>query len=162
MMRPRPMDILCRIALQALAIDVREHIELPVGIADARSPNALTIDFLVVLQRETILSEVKAVEAIGDVFPVDKVLRMKDDETRNGMHRRTSQIVIVAHAQDVGVAELIIEQRIRKRAIAIVGRPRLSICRKNANEQSYDKQEGFHLHYFHSFQLVIRWQIYIK
>jgi hypothetical protein len=115
-----------------------------------------------VFQREAIVCEIKAVEAIGNVLPMHQVFGMKDYQSWHGVHGSAGKIVVVAHAQDVGVAELIIEQRIRERAIAIVGRPRLSICRKTANEQSYDKQEGFHLHYFHSFQLVIRWQIYIK
>ena len=64
MVRPRPVDVLRRIALQTLAVDVREHIELSVGVADAWCPDALAVYLLMVLQREAILWEVETVEAV--------------------------------------------------------------------------------------------------
>ena len=102
-MLPRTMDVFGRVALQTLAIHVRIDIELSVGIADARCPHALTVNLLVVLQRETVLGEVEAVEAIGDVLPVHQVFRVQNDQTWHGMHCSTSQIVVVAHTQDVGI-----------------------------------------------------------
>ena len=75
-MLPRPADILGGIALQSFAVDVGIDIEHSVGIADARGPDALTINLLVVAQGEGVILEVEAVEAIGYVFPIDKILGM--------------------------------------------------------------------------------------
>ena len=74
MMLPGTADVFGCIALQTLAVDVGEHIELSVGIANAGSPDTLSVDFLVVFQREAVFGEVEAVEAVADVLPVDKVL----------------------------------------------------------------------------------------
>ena len=71
---PRAVDILRGIALQAFAVDVSEYIELPVGIAYGRCPYTLTVDLLMVLQREGIVVEVETVEAVADVLPVHEVL----------------------------------------------------------------------------------------
>ena len=107
--------------MQAFSVDVGKDVELTVGIADAGSPDALTIDFLMVLQGELVVSEVEAIEAIADVLPVHKVLRVEDDQAGNGMHRGAGQIVVVAYTQDVWVAELVVEQGVGKRAVAVVG-----------------------------------------
>ena len=64
MVLPRTRDFFAGIALQALAIDIRENVKLAVGIANGRSPDALSVDFLMILQREGIIIEVKAVETI--------------------------------------------------------------------------------------------------
>ena len=50
MMLPGSTNILGSIALQALTIDIRVDVELSVGITDARSPDALSINLLMVLQ----------------------------------------------------------------------------------------------------------------
>ena len=122
-MLPRTADVAGGIALQSLAVDVGEDIELSVGIADTWCPDALTVNLLMVLQRETVVGEVEAVEAIGDVLPVDEVLGVEDNQSGNGMHGGACQIVVVAHPQDVGVAELIVEQGVGERPVAIVGSP---------------------------------------
>ena len=70
---PRSLDVLCCVALQAFSVDVGEHVELPVGITNARCPDALTVNLLVILQRESLVVEVKAVEAVRDVLPVHQV-----------------------------------------------------------------------------------------
>ena len=44
------------------------------------------------------------------------------------MHRRASQIEIIAHTQDVGVAKFIIEKWIRKCPVAVVCCPGLGLC----------------------------------
>ena len=126
MVLPRSTDILRSIALQALAVDIRKHIELSVGIADGRSPHALTVYLLMILQREGIIVEVETIETVTDIFPVHQVLRVQNHQSWHGMHRRTSQIIVVAHPQDIRVRELIIEQRIRKCSIPIISRPTLS------------------------------------
>ena len=128
MVRPRAANILCSIALQALAVDIGKDVELPVGIADAGSPDALSVDLLVVLQGKLVFREIESVEAVGNVFPVHQVLRMQDDEPRHGVHRRTSQIVVITHTNDVGVGELVVEQRISKGSVTVVSRPRLDLC----------------------------------
>ena len=128
MVRPRTADVLRCVALQPLAIDVAEHVELAVGVTDARCPDALTVNFLMVLQREAVLGEVEAVEAVGDVFPVHQVLRVEDDQSRHRVHRRAGEVVVVAHAEDVRVGELVVEQGIGKRAVTVVSRPRFRLC----------------------------------
>ena len=70
MVLPRTTNIFRGIALQPLAIDIRIDIELSVGITDARSPDTLSIDLLMVPQRESIIPEVKTVKAITDILPV--------------------------------------------------------------------------------------------
>ena len=109
MVRPRAADVLCGVALQSLAVDVAENVELPVGIAYARCPDALAVDFLVVLQREAVFREVEAVEAVGGELPVHEVLRVEDDQSWHGVHRRAGEVVVVAHAEDVRVGELIVK-----------------------------------------------------
>ena len=79
MVLPRTADILRRIALQPLAVDVGKHIELPVGITDGWCPNTLPVNLLVILQREGIIREVEAIEAIGNILPVYQVLGVQDD-----------------------------------------------------------------------------------
>ena len=125
---PRSLDVLCGIALQSLAIDVGVNVELSVGIADAGCPNTLTVDFLVVFQRETVFLEVEAVEAIGDILPVHQVLGVEDDETGDSMHGCTCQVVVVAYTQDVGIAELVIKQGIGECSVSIIGSPRGGLC----------------------------------
>ena len=123
MMLPRAAYVLGCIALQTLAIDIGKHVELAVGIADGGSPHALAVYLLVVLQRESIVAEIETVEAVSNVLPVHQVLGVKDHQTRHGMHGSARQVVVIAHTQNVGVRELVVEQRVGKRAIAIVGSP---------------------------------------
>ena len=129
MVLPRSFNLLAGIALQSLAIDIGKDIEHAIGIADTGSPNALAVDLLMILQGKLIIGEVEAIEAVADVLPVDQILGMKDDKTGHSVHRGASQIIVIAHTEDVGVAEFIIEQGIRKRAVTIVGGPRGGLCR---------------------------------
>ncbi len=39
------------------------------------------------------------------------------------MHRCASQIIVITNTDNIWIAELIIKQGIRKRTIAIIGRP---------------------------------------
>ena len=64
MMLPRTTDILRGVALKTLTIDIGKDIELPIGISDSRSPDALAIDLLMVLQREGVVSKIKAIETV--------------------------------------------------------------------------------------------------
>ena len=131
--RPRAADVLRRVALQALAVDVREDVELAARIADAGCPDALAVDLATArlrraAEREGRVGEVEAVEAVADVLPVHQVLGVQDDQAGHGVHRRACQVVVVAHAENVGVGELVVEQRVGERAVAVVGRPRLGLC----------------------------------
>ena len=125
MVRPGTADILCRVALQPLAVDVREHIELSVGITDSGCPDTLTVNLLMILQRELIIGEVKTVEAVAHVLPVHQVLGVQDNQSRHRMHRGACQVIVITHTDDIRVRKLIIKQRIRKCAVAIIGCPRL-------------------------------------
>ena len=123
MVLPGTTDILRGIALKALAVDVGKHIELPVMVADGWCPDTLTVDLLVVLQRESIVVEIETVKAIADILPVHQVLGMEDNESRYGMHRSTGQIVVITHAQDIRIRKLVVEERISKGSVTIVSRP---------------------------------------
>ena len=127
MVLPWPTDILGGVALQAFAIDISKDIELTVGIADGRCPDALTVDLLMILQGEGIIRKVETVEAIGDILPVHEILRVKDHETWYGVHRGAGEIVIIADTQDVRVGKLVVEERVGKRAIAVISCPRLCL-----------------------------------
>ena len=52
---------------------------------------------------------------------------MKDHETRYGVHRGASEIVIIADTQDVGVGKLVVEEWIGKRTVAVICCPRLCL-----------------------------------
>ena len=123
MMLPRTFNILASIALQTLAVDIGKDIEHAIGIADTGGPDALAVYLLMILQGKLIVVEVETVEAVTDVLPVHQILGMKDDQTRHGVHRSASQIIVIAHAEDIGVAELVVEQGICKRTVTIVGSP---------------------------------------
>ena len=127
MVLPWTPNILGSIALQALAVDICKHIELPIRIANSRCPDSLTVDLLMVLQRKGIVVEIEAVKAIADILPVHQVLGMEDNESRYGMHRSTGQIVVITHAQDIWVRELVVEERICKGSVTIVSGPRLGL-----------------------------------
>ena len=123
MMLPGASDVLAGIALQTLAVDIGKDIELAVGITDGRRPDTLPINLLMILQREGIVVEVETVEAIADILPVHKIFRMQDDQAGHCMHSSTRQIIVITHTKDVGIRELVIEKRIGKSAVTIVGRP---------------------------------------
>ena len=103
LMFPRSVYILGGVALQPLTVDVGIHIELSVGIADAGCPHPLSVNFFVVAQGEGIVVEIEPVEAIRDVLPVHQVSRVQDNQAWHGVHGGSGEVVVVAHAQDVGV-----------------------------------------------------------
>ena len=103
MVLPRAADILGSIALESLAIDVRKHIELSVGITDGRCPDPLAVNLPMVLQREGIVIKIKTVKAVADVFPVDQVSGVQNDQSRHAVHGGAGQIVVIAHPEDVRV-----------------------------------------------------------
>ena len=124
-MLPWTTNIVGNISLKSLAVDISKYIEFTFVIADARSPYALTINLFAANKREGRVVEVEAVEAIANLLPVYEVFGMQDVYSWYCVHGSTSKIVVVANTQDVGVRELIIEQRIREGSVAIIGFPRL-------------------------------------
>ena len=125
---PGTADVGTGVALEPLAVDVGEDVELSVGIAYGGSPDALSVYLLVVAEPEGIVLEVEAVEAVADVLPVDEVARVEDDESGHGVHGGSGQVVVIADTDDVGVGELIIEERIGEGPVAVVSRPGRSLC----------------------------------
>ena len=127
---PRPGRILGDEHLHAVAVDVGEDIKLPVVVTDTGSPNALTVGFLAVFEPE-LIAHVETVETIAQEFPVHQVLGMQDDHTGCAVHRRPGQIEVLTHPNQVGVGKFVIKQRIGKRAVAVVRRPRAGgLCRR--------------------------------
>ena len=92
-----------------------------------------------VLQREGIVGEVEAVEAIGDVLPIHQVFRMENNQARHSVHGGAGQIVVVTYTENIWVGELIVEQRIGIGAVAVVGRPRLGRSRQTCRGE--ERQE---------------------
>ena len=95
-------------------------------ITDTRRPDALPVSFAAVLQPK-LTAHVKTVEAIAHEFPVHQIPGMQDDQPRRAVHRRTRQIEIVSHADHVRIRKLVVEKRIGKRPVPVVGRPRLCL-----------------------------------
>ena len=109
MVLPRTFRFLASKALQTFSVDIREDIEHSVVVSDTWSPDALAIYFLAVFQGKSIVVEIETVKAIGNVLPVYQILGVHEHQSRNGVHCCASQIVIIAHANHVGIREFIIE-----------------------------------------------------
>ena len=107
---PRSANVLTGIALQPFSIDVGVDIELPIGITDTGSPDALTIYLLMIFQRESVVVEVKTIEAITDILPVHQILGVENNQARHRVHRGAHQIIVVADTKNVRVGKLVIEQ----------------------------------------------------
>src|SRR5579862_3515526 len=48
---------------------------------------------------------------------------MQHRQPRHGVHRGAGQIVVLANADQIGVGKLVVEQRVRERAVAVVSVP---------------------------------------
>jgi len=120
---PGTFNILAGIALKPLAVNVRKDVELPIGVTDARRPDALTVYFLVVSEGESIVVEVEAREAVTYVLPVDEVLGVQDNKPGNGVHSSPGKVVVLANANDIGVGKLVVKERVGVGAVPVVGSP---------------------------------------
>ena len=127
-MFPRTADVLAGKALQSLTVHIGVKIESSVVMTDTGRPDTLAIYFLAILQAESRVIERVTVEAVAHIFPVDQVLGVENDEAGHGVHSRTSQIIVIAHTDDIGVGKLIIEQGIGKRTVAVIGSPGFRLC----------------------------------
>lgn len=121
---PRSAGIVGYEHLEALTVDIGEDVKLAVMKPYAGGPDALTIYLTAVLQGESRVGKVETVEAVAPLFPVDEVAGVEDIYAGNGVHGGTGEIVVVADTQDIGVGKFIIEKRIGKGAVAVVGGPR--------------------------------------
>ena len=73
-MLPRAFDFFAHIALKPFTVDIAVEIEFSVMVSDTWSPNALTINFLTVLKRESVIVKIKTVKTVRHIFPVDQIL----------------------------------------------------------------------------------------
>ena len=69
----------CRIIgneyLHTMSVDIGEYIEFPLVIADAGSPDSLSVGFFTVRKPEFV-SHIQLVESVTKELPVDKVFGM--------------------------------------------------------------------------------------
>ena len=118
---PRTLDRLGAEDLEARAVDVGEDVEHALVIADAGRPDAPAVDVPAFQAKGR--AEVEPVDAVAGQFPVHQVLGMHDLHRRVHVHGGAGEVIVVADADDVGVLELLVEQRIRVGAVAVVGGP---------------------------------------
>ena len=107
--------------LRAHAVDIGENVKRAVMVADAGRPDALAVDRSAFEAEPG--SEVQTIDAVAGQLPVHQVPGVHHDQSRVHVHRRAGQVVVLADADDVGVLELFVEQRIGIRPVAIVGCP---------------------------------------
>ena len=123
---PRAFDLVADEALKSFTVDIAVEIELSVVMPYAWSPYALAVDFLAVLEREGIVIEIEAVEAVRYVFPVYEILRMQYDKSRHTVHRSAGKVIVFSDPDYIRIGELVIEKRIGVGSVAVVRAPRLS------------------------------------
>jgi hypothetical protein len=75
-------------------------------------------------------AEVEPVHAVAGEFPVHQVLGMHQLHGGVHVHGGAGEVVRVADADDVGVLELLVEQRVGVSAVAIVGGQCLATSRR--------------------------------
>ena len=126
-MLPRSLSLVGDEHLHTMSVDIREDIELTVVITDRWSPYTLSVSLLAVLKAELVAKSKEILHCVATETPVDEVLRMKYDYTRQTVHCRSSKIIVLSHPDNIGVAEFVIEQRVGVGTIPVVGSPRL--CR---------------------------------
>ena len=73
---PRSFGLVGYKHLHAVSVDVAEHVELAVVIAYARSPDALSVSLLAILQAELVAETEEVVHRITAEAPVDEVFRV--------------------------------------------------------------------------------------
>ena len=118
---PGTVDRLGAEDLKADAVDVGEDVEHALVIADAGRPDAPAVDVPAFEPERR--AEVQPVHAVADQFPVHQVLGMHDLHRRVHVHGGAGEVVVFADADDIRVLELLVEQRIRVGAVAVVGGP---------------------------------------
>ena len=106
---PWSLGLVCDKDLHAMAIDVREDIELPVVVSYARSPYTLSVCLTPVHQLELVAETKEVLHGITTELPIDEVTGMENDEPGNAVHGCPCEIVVVAYAYDIRIRELVVE-----------------------------------------------------
>ena len=119
--RPRTMNRLGAEDLEAHAVDVGEDIEHALVIADAGRPDTLAVD--VPSFEPERRAQVQPIHAVAGEFPVHQILGMHDLNGRVHVHGGAGEVVVLAHTNNIGILELLVEQRIGVGTIAVVGGP---------------------------------------
>lgn len=112
--------------LQAVSVDIGEDIELPVVVADAGSPDTLSIRLFSVLQTEFV-THLEAVETIAQETPVYQILGVEHYDAWRAMHGGAGQVEVITHSDEVGVRKLVVEEGVGKGAVAVVSCPGLGV-----------------------------------
>ncbi len=110
--------------LKAMTVDVREDIEFPVMIANARCPDALSVCLFMVFEAE-LVAHVESRQAITGELPVHQVARVQHHKPRQTVHGGACKVIVVAHTYDVRVGKLVIKQGIGIGPVTVIGSPRL-------------------------------------
>src|SRR5690349_6031307 len=89
--------------------------------------------------------KVEPLTGVRDKAPVHEVPRMQYREARHGVHRGTRHVEVVANPNEVGIGELIVEQRIAEGAVTVVRGPReIRRARRYNEHRKQEDQAGFH------------------
>ena len=126
-MLPRTFCLVGYKHLHAMSVDIGEDIEFPIMITDTRCPYTLSVSLLTVFEAKLVAKSKEILHCVAAEAPVDEVLRMKYDYTRQTVHSGAGKIIVLSHPDNIGVTEFIVEQGIGVSAIPVVGSPRL--CR---------------------------------
>ena len=121
---PRACCLLANEHLQTVTVDVREDVELPVMIANARCPDALSVCLFMVFEAE-LVAHVESRQAITGELPVHQVARVQHHKPRQTVHGGACKVIVVAHTYDVRVGKLVIKQGIGIGPVTVIGSPRL-------------------------------------
>ncbi len=105
-----------------MPVHVSEDVERAVVVAEARRPDALTVDFLALLEPE-VRAKVEAIESVCKEPPVDQIARVQDRQPWHDVHRGARQVVVGTHANHVGIGEFVVEKWIRVCAVPVIRGP---------------------------------------
>ena len=119
---PRPGGVRGPEQLRRLAVDVAEDVERALVEAEARRPDALPVDALAFFEPER-RAEIQRIERVGEEPPVHQIARVQDRQSGHAVHGRAGQVEILADADEVAVGELVVEQRVGERPVAVVRGP---------------------------------------
>ncbi len=109
-------------------------------VAQVGCPRAVGILALAVLQREAV-QLLQLVVGIAYHCPVDEVVTLHKRAARRHVHGGANHIERVAHAQDVGVGNVGVDQRIGKSAVTIVAYLSYGRRCKDAGGDQHRRQE---------------------
>src|ERR1017187_4234962 len=106
---PRASRVGGPVNLETKAVHVGEDVIGSLVVTETRRPDAAAVDLLAVFETE-IGAEVQAVKGIANDAPVHQIAGVQNGQPRHGVHGGARQVVVLAHANHVGVGELVVEQ----------------------------------------------------